>query len=548
MKKKTKRRNKIVIIVVLFSLIVLGSVGLFLKLRYDELNKTTTYYLASDLKELTIYGEEGKSITLPRGKEVAIKNKTIEIDGLEYRIFENDNIEYYVQDDFLELDRNNCVKEQYLYALRSHVLASDYDSYKIAGWVNKQEQVQVTGFHDLLPDGSVDYYQINDLGYMSSKYLNNEYVETEYDPSIYSDCYFNQGGDPTKISYYPKDELNFENNIMPETVKALYINAEAIYDADEYIRIAKATSGINAFVVDVKDCYIDTQLAYPAKAMEEYAPSTSNIPNTYETFKENVKKLKDDGYYLIARITAFKDDSFANDNPSEALEYNGHLYEYGPVKWPSIYSRKMWEYDLALAIEAVDEFGFNEIQFDYCRLPEDVEGVDLKNTYGESRIEGITNFLRYACEILHNKEVYVSADVFGETSGDDSTYFSAWSTSYGQFWPAISNVVDAISSMPYPDHFSAYSYGVAEPWVDVYDLMYNWGKATKHAQDNTYDKAKCRTWIMAQSSDEYDITYTADFIEAQINGLKDAQVFDGYLTWNAASSRKKYIEYIDVLN
>ena len=95
MKKKTKRRNKIVIIVVLFSLIVLGSVGLFLKLRYDELNKTTTYYLANDLKELTIYGEEGKSITLPRGKEVAIKNKTIEIDGLEYRIFENNGIEYW---------------------------------------------------------------------------------------------------------------------------------------------------------------------------------------------------------------------------------------------------------------------------------------------------------------------------------------------------------------------------------------------------------------------------------------------------------------------
>ena len=78
--------------------------------------------------------------------------------------------------------------------------------------------------------------------------------------------------------------------------------------------------------------------------------------------------------------------------------------------------------------------------------------------------------------------------------------------------------------------------------------MYSWGRATYFAQEKTYDPAKCRTWIMAQSSDPYDVEYTPNFIEDQIQGLKDANVFDGYLTWNAASSISRYTSYIDVLN
>ena len=160
----------------------------------------------------------------------------------------------------------------------------------------------------------------------------------------------------------------------------------------------------------------------------------------------------------------------------------------------------------------------------------------------------MTNFLRYAVECLHAKGIYVSADVFGETSGDDSSSFSSFVSYYGQFWPAISNAVDAISSMPYPDHFASYAYGIPEPWNEPGELMYEWGRATYYAQENTYDKAKCRTWIMAQDSDPYEVYYDPSFIEAQINGLKEAGVYDGYMTWNAASSINRYYSYAEVLN
>ena len=75
----------------------------------------------------------------------------------------------------------------------------------------------------------------------------------------------------------------------------------------------------------------------------------------------------------------------------------------------------------------------------------------------------------YACDELHDLHAYVSADVFGETSNN-------YVTAYGQYWPAISNVVDVISPMPYPDHFGSHAYDIEEVvWTVPYKLMYAWG-------------------------------------------------------------------------
>ena len=94
--------------------------------------------------------------------------------------------------------------------------------------------------------------------------------------------------------------------------------------------------------------------------------------------------------------------------------------------------------------EAIDLMGFNEIQFDYVRFPEDAynmsksSSTNFKNKYNEEKAEAVQNFLIYATDEIHKKNAYLSVDVFGECSG---TYV----TSYGQYWPAISNVVDVPS-------------------------------------------------------------------------------------------------------
>ncbi|MBP5280409.1 MAG: hypothetical protein J6Z03_07980 [Erysipelotrichaceae bacterium] len=543
---KNDKKRLIMCLILALLLVSLGG-GMLIHYIEENLNVTEVYYLASDQPTISLYDKDGNELVFFRGFAADIRTRKAKVDDVEYnQLVYNDKI-YYVGDEYLVQNRDECVRETDLYALRDHVLTENYDDFRIADFIKKGTHLTISGFHELLSDGTVDYYKVNDTGYISSKYVAQEYYETGLDSSIYADLYYGDGGSPEAIDYYSKEEFT-PRTIMPEKVNGLYINAEAIFAAEDYIELAKSTSGINAFVVDIKDCYIDTQLAYESAVAKEYAPSTYNIPNTYESYKENVRKLKDAGYYLIGRITAFKDDSFAIDNPEEALMYNDTLYNYGSVKWPSIFSRKMWEYNVALALEAVNELGFDEIQFDYVRLPEDVEGVELRNRYDETRAQAVTNFLRYAAEYLHNAGAYVSADVFGEISGDTSLSFSAFVSYYGQFWPAISNAADAISSMPYPDHFAGYSYGISEPWSYPGELMYSWGKATYYAQENTYDKAKCRTWIMAQNSEPYDVVYDSSMIAAQIDGLRKAQVDDGYLTWNAASSLYKYEQYASVLD
>ena len=545
-KKHRKKKNKLLVPILILLLVLTGCALGFAYYLYNEGNKTTPYYLGNNEPLVPVMDKDKNETEFVRGTIVNIKNRTSKIDDTEYRIFSMNDQEYYILEDYLKNSIEECVEEKELVTSRNYTATYSPESYRIAKFVKENTSVNITGFNKLLEDGTVDYYEIDDSYYIPSKYLNKEYVDESLDSSIYADTDFYNGGSAIDIKYYHKENVFFANNTMPDKVKALYINAEAVVQTDKYIEIAKQC-GINSFVVDIKDCYLDTQMAYDSEVMKEFAPSTTNIVNTVDTYKKATKAIRDNGFYLIGRITAFKDDSFAIDNHDEAiLEADGSLYYYGPVAWPSIYSRKMWEYDLALANEAVDMFGFNEIQFDYCRFPEYVDdSTDTHNTYNETPSQCITEFLRYATKQLHNKEVYISADVFGEISGWTSEEYSAFVTNYGQFWCAISNVVDAISSMPYPDHFSSYAYGIPEPWSEPGRLMYNWGKATKFAQDKTYDPAKCRTWIQAQYSDTYDVNYTSELVKDQIDGLSEAGVNDGYLTWNAASSLRAYSSYID---
>ena len=245
--------------------------------------------------------------------------------------------------------------------------------------------------------------------------------------------------------------------------------------------------------------------------------------------------------------------------PAEAAkDKNGDLFEtrldsigYALYEYESDLLRRWYYtrlnipagYNIVLALEA-GEMGFDEIQFDYIRTPEYIpNNAEMHNRYQESYSQAVIHFLNYAAEILHDHKMYLSADVFGETSGYDTKNARCFVSGYGQFWPAVSNAVDVISSMPYPDHFAPGAFGISAPWEDPGTLMLKWGQATKNCQDITYFPAKVRTWILAQNSATYGTVYDAAKITAQIDALEKAGVNDGYMTWNAASSPVKYKQY-----
>ena len=112
-------------------------------------------------------------------------------------------------------------------------------------------------------------------------------------------------------------------------------------------------------------------------------------------------------------------------------------------------------------------------------------------------------------------------------------------TAYGQYWPAISNVVDVISGMPYPDHFGAS--GSWRPWEHPYETLHSWGLCVAERQKETATPAAVRTWIQAYNAirEPYN-TYGSTEVSAQIKALRDTGCTGGYMTWNANSSVSKY--------
>ena len=150
----------------------------------------------------------------------------------------------------------------------------------------------------------------------------------------------------------------------------------------------------------------------------------------------------------------------------------------------------------------------------------------------QQKAQAIQNFLFYATDEIHKVGAYLSVDVFGECSG---TYV----TSYGQYWPAISNIVDVVSSMPYTDHFER---DKSQYWTNPYKTVNNWAKGAAARQTEIPTPAIARTWITAYDTPYWNptVVYDAQKISDQAQALVDAGLTGGFITWHSGSSLTKY--------
>lgn len=433
--------------------------------------------------------------------------------------------------------------------VRSAVNLRDKEGRLLATLADKGKAIAVTGCDYVYPDGKAHMYRVklgDEEGYIMAWYLTEDAADAlaNFDNGNYATHAGREdrfgGGGAANLDYYPREKGPIVGNDMPEECRTLYIAAWRLGEVDKYIEIANK-SGINAFVVDIAD---GTSIGYAADVINQYCPSAAAAANnTVAGYKAAITKLKNAGYYVIGRITTFNDSYFIKDHPEYAITNK----EGAPLKlsgeyWPTPYNRTAWQYKVDLAVEAVELMGFHEIQFDYVRFPDSTSKyekagtIDFHNTYGETKAQAIQRFLMYATDILHEHGVYVSADVYGESAYN-------YVTAYGQYWPAISNVVDVISGMPYPDHFAAS--GTWRPWEHPYQTLNNWGQSVMYRQGETATPAAVRTWIQAYNAirEPYN-TYGPDEVSAQISGLRDAGCTGGYMTWNAGASVDKYTSLI----
>lgn len=512
--------------------------------------ETAVGYAAAPEASVPVYDGEGAVLgSLTRGTEVHYVLADMDSDGAYVRVV---NGETYVllEKQHLALRYEDAVQVDTVYALRGMSLLDETGAVPGCA-VEKGMALTVTGFDGLDDDGAVLRWRVScdrGEGYIAADNvrMTEEEALAQYDETLYQlhasrgDSW--GGGDAAGLDYYPVEKGPIPGNDMPDEVRALYLNGSAVQYADSYVQAAEG-SGVNAFVVDIVD---GTAVSYASPVMQQYSPSAyAAAMDTMEGFRANVQKLKDAGYYLVGRITVFNDAHLAADHPEQVIcDLNGTPLQISHMYWPSAYDRTVWRYKVDLALEAA-ALGFNEIQFDYIRFPdgaysyEKAGTIDYRNTYGESKAQAVQRFLLYAAERLHSAGYYLSGDVFGECA-------NPYVTACGQYWPAISAAVDAISGMPYPDHYSAQ--GDYKPWEHPYDTVHMFGAAAAQRQAETVSPAAVRTWIQAYNAlwEPYN-TYGAAEVAAEVKALRDTGCTGGFMTWNGGSDINKYRSIIGAL-
>lgn len=554
-KKKRVKVGKLLLFIIIIAIIIFGMIfgikkifggnGSIIKKSYDK-------YLASDNNVVSIYeyskNEDGteslsKSDDIIRGTKISTKNDKFTYEEKEYTLINYNDKEYYVLSNELVDNEKDVVLEKNKFVRTSVTVYKNEVDSKIESFIKKGNELEIIDYDKLLDDGNVNMYKIkkDDIsGWVYAKYLVNDKDSAlaNYNENSVYDTHKDRkygsrelyGGKASTLDYYPFERVSFEGNKLLENAKSMYLNAGSniINNIDSYLDIAK-NNGVNMIVVDIKD----GALAYSSEVAKEYSMTAYNTAiNSNEKYKSAIDKIKDAGIYVVGRIVVFNDVHYGKDHPEDCITSSA-----SSRLWPSAYSRGAWEYNVELAKEAIRTMGFNEIQFDYVRFPEDaynmsVKGnTDFKNKYDEEKAEAVQNFLFYAVDQIHKEGAYLSVDVFGECS-------SEYVTAYGQYWPAISNIVDAISSMPYTDHFGRN----VDTWSNPYKTVYNWAVGAAKRQTEIPTPAVARTWITAYDTPYWNpkVVYDASKISDQAKALVDAGLKGGFITWNSASSLSKY--------
>lgn len=321
----------------------------------------------------------------------------------------------------------------------------------------------------------------------------------------------------------------------PVQVKGIYVSGwiAGSKEMDELIEMIERTE-LNAVVIDVKND--SGEVTYDSKVKQVdtlQADRKIMIPQ----MEKLLQKLKEKNIYTIARIVAFKDPYFAGKKPSIAMKHkNGNTWKDSKgVAWVDPYQPEVMQYNLDIAKEAAT-LGFDEIQFDYVRFPDNGKKVDQEvkfyNQHHATKAEQISNFLKKAKNQLESLGVYVSADVFGLTTSSQDDM------GIGQDWKLISQQVDYICPMIYPSHYSTGNYNINHPDLNPYDIVHH---ALKDAIEKNEELKKqhqstaiIRPWLQSFTAKwlHPHLKYDQEQVQKQIKAAQNLGI-EEYLLWNS---------------
>lgn len=306
--------------------------------------------------------------------------------------------------------------------------------------------------------------------------------------------------------------------VEPFIAKAVHITGDSVRDRfDEFLDMADTTE-LNALMIDLKD--ESGKIWY--RTTNPTAIEIGATTNAYD-LPEVISEARSRDLYVIGRVVLFTDPIAAVAKPSMAV-WNTE------TNAPFVENRQYFldptdpdarQYGLELAVEAC-AMGVDEVQFDYVRYTELWQSRPIVFDEGagrDTRIATINNLLTEAVELLHPLGCAVGADVFGVVTADRHD------AGIGQNWEDVSNIVDVISPMVYPSHYTSGWYNFQSPNANPGPVV---EAAIKDGMERLPRNVIVRPWLQ-----DFGSSYGRAEVRAQIDAAESFGL--GWMLWNSVS-------------
>lgn len=317
----------------------------------------------------------------------------------------------------------------------------------------------------------------------------------------------------------------------PAVVRGIYLNRwvfgrQKFYDL---IRLADTTE-INAFVIDVKDA--TGELTYPSAVPAAVQIGANRAPSVRDP-RDRLAVLRQRGIHAIARIVVARDPLLARGKADWAIhDTKGGLWIDGLGEpWVDAFNDSVWIYSAQLAEEAV-LMGFDEVQFDYIRFPDEPPARLSRTVYparsdGESKRAAVRRNVRLLRERVAALGVPFTLDIFGLTSS------AKGDLGIGQVWEDLAGEADVVLPMVYPSHYRRGSYGIAHPNASPYETVRAALRDAIARSDAMPRSAKIRPYL--QSFSIFRVRYGAAEVRAQIEATERLGLTD-WVLWNSSGN------------
>lgn len=253
----------------------------------------------------------------------------------------------------------------------------------------------------------------------------------------------------------------------PDIVHGVYVSSWVIGTAsvrDKFYKNFDNTS-LNAVLIDVKDS--SGVVTFDIK--DPKLKSEAIIENRIRDIDGVIDYFHKKNIYMIGRIAVFQDPGAAKRYPERAIKSkkSGSLWKDNKgLTWVDAGNKDQWKYTEDVATYAYS-VGFDEVNFDYIRFPSDgiLKDMSFPNSEGQDKVKVVSSFFSYIGEAMKAKNIPTSADIFGQTTSDDT------GMGIGQTLQAALRSFDYVSPMSYPSHYVKNYHNIKDPDSNPYETI-----------------------------------------------------------------------------